>query len=873
MSIVEDERNKSGEDFDNTELSADELLRKLKKELEVQNQKHDTDEVEAPEIKARKESRVQPEPAEGIQPERVDDPLAGFDLNELINKYIPESDRRFIQPIEEDGAEKEPVVQEEEPEEAEIPESANDETPWKTEEIDLPGLTDEISPEIKEEAKEIKKERPVDAETDHQQLRYKIVKREKKAKKGGSAPAKPAVEKPSVIKKEEKAEEAIAPADKKKQEKQTKKDKKQKKDSKDKLSAQNIGTEKYEDDDEIDATDVKLMMAFGMEEELEQTVGFDKITEVEKEIDETDYEETPEPKNKKAEEKIVEYTSASQTEEFVRAYKGKYSGILIRLVICAVLFIVTFLYENIKLFGGALPAALNPEIFTFIHIMVNLQLLVISAALIGKQLISGIKGLFSLKPTPDSITAVLMLFSLIYMGAALFIGSGTLKMYTFPVVFCVFMTLLGNFYSMRREIYSFNIIASKRPKYMMTEVGEEEAKQETEMLGEYLPQNPHIFRIERAAFVDGFVARTKSPVKGKMPVSVIIPLVLVISVVFFAIELIGGGTLFSAVTMGYISLLVCTPLTVFLTYSYPFYKASKEAYGVESAIIDENSLEEYSAANAVSFEDREVFPSYGVKVKSIKIYGNNRIDHIIYNAASLFMKLGGPLADVFEIATRDLGHSDDVHIVDVAANGIEAAIEGSHIYIGKAPYIKANGFHLPRESSEAEDAGEVSVMYMVLNGQLAAKMNVEYIIDPDFEPLLAQLRKSGVCVGIKTFDPNIDDQMLSTRIKISKYPVKVIKLRSVDSYNELKPSVNSGIVSKNSAKALLQTMSLCGSVINAVKSSVILKMFSVFVSLILSAVVLMLGLLPSLMSLYIVLYQIFWLVPAFLIIGVCIRKL
>ena len=68
------------------------------------------------------------------------------------------------------------------------------------------------------------------------------------------------------------------------------------------------------------------------------------------------------------------------------------------------------------------------------------------------------------------------------------------------------------------------------------------------------------------------------------------------------------------------------------------------------------------------------------------------------------------------------------------------------------------------EDKKIEESS-VGIMYIAYQGQLAAKVYVQYTIDNEFEQILAQLYKTGMCVGIKSFDPNIDDVLLSKKIK------------------------------------------------------------------------------------------------------------
>ena len=106
------------------------------------------------------------------------------------------------------------------------------------------------------------------------------------------------------------------------------------------------------------------------------------------------------------------------------------------------------------------------------------------------------------------------------------------------------------------------------------------------------------------------------------------------------------------------------PAAMIVAGCYPFYRANRAAYENESTIIGEGSVDEYSGASVVSFDDVNVFPSTNVKVHNVKLYNNSRIDKVLYYAASVFSKTGGPLADVFEIATMETGHSNEVEILD-----------------------------------------------------------------------------------------------------------------------------------------------------------------------------------------------------------------
>lgn len=222
---------------------------------------------------------------------------------------------------------------------------------------------------------------------------------------------------------------------------------------------------------------------------------------------------------------------------------------------------------------------------------------------------------------------------------------------------------------------------------------------------------------------------------------------------------------------------------------------------------------------------------------------------------------------MFDIATIDLGHSDDVQILDVTADGLEATVNGTHIYLGRASYLRRNSFVPVRDvdDEELENGGEVCIMYMVCGDEVAAKMYVQYHTDPDFEFILKQLYNAGVCVGIKTSDPNIDDRMMGMRVKLDKYPVKVLKCKNTGDQNVTKPRADSGIISKSSVKSLLQTLALCDKVQHITRTNIVIELFAVLIGVLLSGFLLALGLSADVMSFYVALYQLFWILPMLII--------
>ncbi len=624
-------------------------------------------------------------------------------------------------------------------------------------------------------------------------------------------------------------------------------------------------TKTYGDPDaeEIDQTDLNLMIAFGMNDEIKDKVGEEKASEIEADIKKHG-EETEQLMNVA---KKYEYTSRSQNVEILTKYKSQYYTLIIRIIAAVLLLGAMFLLENCSMFDLELPSFMNPQAYPVVYAMIDLQFVVLCGALVFRQLPTGLKNLFTLKPTAESITAFVLILSIAYtIFTCVIAPRGGFELYNLPVAVAVLFALLYEFMNTKRDVFSFNVISTKRRKFVVSPVSDETESLEREIFKDYVPSDSQIIRVCKTDFVDGFFERTGDNIVSRPIIGIVIPLVMILGAGFFILNFMKSQSLYDSVTMAYISMALTMPLSAFMIYSYPSYRASRRAYDTDSAIIGEVSLNEYASSSVISFEDKEVFPSGGVKVTSIKVYGQNRIDEIIYNLASAFIKVGGPLADVFSQATHDLGHSDNVVLEEVDEDGFTVTVDEILVNIGKESYMEKQDYEPPYDAEDKKiEESSVGIMYIAYQGQLAAKVYVQYTIDNEFEQILAQLYKTGMCVGIKSFDPNIDDVLLSKKIKSMKYPVKVIRSRTVEDIPHTFERCSSGIVSKRSVKDLLKTVALCEKVNSAIKSALIVKILAMLLGIVASIVIYTFGSELDITSLHLTVYQ---LIFTILVLGI-----
>ena len=413
----------------------------------------------------------------------------------------------------------------------------------------------------------------------------------------------------------------------------------------------------------LDRTDEQLMIGLGMEDELKRQVGEEKAKEIDAKLEE----------NVRLSDEAVaisddtrsrfEFVSPEQTKSVFAYYRACYRGLIWRIAVCILLLIGVFIHENIGVFGGSLPRFMDVNTYPVVHLLVGMQYLVLAAALIWKPLLRSAKNLIAAKPDPVSITAAAIAVSLIYEIVMCFccraLPAGmNVRSYNLAAVASVLLALFYELMNVQREIYSFNVTASKKQKFVVArlEGTDEDTRRENELFADSLGGSGEMFCVRKVMFVDGFFSRVNARPKYHRSLNYLLPAAVLSGLIFFIYGLLcpfvrlGAAASFMG---GYAAVMMVLPTMALFNYSYPFFKAGRESFDSGSAIVGETSLEDYSAGSTISFDDREVFPVSRVKIKHVQYFGSVAVDKVLYYAAQIFAKTGGPLDDALRSMTQD----------------------------------------------------------------------------------------------------------------------------------------------------------------------------------------------------------------------------
>lgn len=618
------------------------------------------------------------------------------------------------------------------------------------------------------------------------------------------------------------------------------------------------------EDEPIDPTDMNLMIAFGLDGK-----GDKKADRAKALGDRLEARQHTREANKVKLDR-PEFVDKTQIPRIRKELKRRGAILWLKLILCAVFTVMLMVFENMetlsKLFTGTskqFGGAFDPAVYPTVYIMVSLQLMLLACLCAYEQIIDGFKYLFRGVPKPETMLSIMTFAGILYSVLLVRLNDGEPVMFNFMVALAAFYTLIYAIYNHRREALNFRIVGNKKPKHIMRRLDDEESEGEARAF-EDNDEVCDVMKIEKTDFIDGFFGRLARPDPTTTRfMAALLSVVGAVAVLFGVLANFRGGNASAVLGTVYASLLIVAPLSIYITFSYPFYRANIAAREYDSAIIGDSSLEEYSNASIISFDDKNVFPSYSVKVQNIRIYNNARVDRVFYYAASVFAYAGGPLQDVFEVATLEMGHSANVKIYDTEAGFLATQVNGVNIFFGNAETLKERGFEIDAgaEEDDMDLSDELSVMYMFRENKLVAKMYIQYVMDADIDLILKQFSGSGLYICVRTFDPNIDERMIARKLNVKRMPLKIVRYASAEEVTSYEEKVDSGLVTCGSPKSLLQVISYCEKVLRTRKTNIALAVLSVMIGAAILVLLLLSDSMGLLNSLYIAIYQLIWMIP------------
>lgn len=472
-----------------------------------------------------------------------------------------------------------------------------------------------------------------------------------------------------------------------------------------------------------------------------------------------------------------EYNDSLQSAELFRSFRKS-------ALVSSISVILTLIFSLLCLWiesghGAGLPFAekMRPEYFGRVYAMVSLQMLAFCVMFNLDGFARGLRKLSLRKAAPEAVAVLAVgvcIIHTIYTAVSAY-NSINYKTFCFAGCFITLLLSLNTFVKAYTRFKSFAMVLSKKPK--LTTVKLDALSEENSVFAKYLSEESDVLSVSKTENIGSFVKNSYTVPKAVSGCNVLVYLVLILSLVTAVAKLVlFNSDVYEAVTNGVSVFMFSAPVTFLLAVALPYFITSARVAKLRNSIIGEAACDTFENAGVISFDDTEVFPPKTVKVTSIKTYNDNRIDKVIVYMAKIFEKLGGPLSHVFASSVQGgAGDSSGVMVLESSRDGVHLTVDGDDILVGNGNYLRLFDIDAPiDESDESETRSLTSIIYLVSGGQLAAKFYIKYTLNRKFETVLKGLYDAGVCCGVRTSDPGVDNQLIEGNLKNANYPISVI---------------------------------------------------------------------------------------------------
>lgn len=556
--------------------------------------------------------------------------------------------------------------------------------------------------------------------------------------------------------------------------------------------------------------------------------------------------------------------SSSQKKKLAANYRKNLWKQRIAIALFIVMSVCALFWENAEFFGSIdrLPEFLNYVRYPVTAGWLSLQLMVFAAMLFPEA--------FSIKKSKRTFTDPVLIFLTIWglhtvylIVRIIFFSKTPMLSFSLPVLFAGLLAKLHAYGMEKREYLSFCIAFSSKDKYTLRLLEGDDAGLERQELQGVMPEDTRYFAVEKIRSVLGFQREIHTKGSVKRPIRLLIPGAIFIGICFGMVWWNLSHSMNEAIAVGMGAVAVSMPFSLLYVFYAPMTTLSVGAYQSGSAVIGERAMDEYAAPAVVTFQDSEVFPPERVQLMGVKVFGNHDLSKVIGYASAIFCATGGALGEMFSSVVSDTGYTADMDFITVSENGIEAAVDGELVRIGSRSFLREEGVMVLANERDMET--DDAVLYMAISKEAVARIEISYEMDENFENIAKNLFRSGICVAIKTFDPNINRAFLEKRIRWgSDMPLKIVRGREKKDRILRRVSAESLLLSA-SQRGLFETVKYCRTTRNLMQIGVILAGLSMLAAIPIYWLVLKMIGFEQVTSLNLLIYQLIWLLPVLVI--------
>lgn len=276
-----------------------------------------------------------------------------------------------------------------------------------------------------------------------------------------------------------------------------------------------------------------------------------------------------------------------------------------------------------------------------------------------------------------------------------------------------------------------------------------------------------------SAFVESAVRAEREP----EVYTSILPVVLAAAVFVGAVTCFTTGDWFIGVSAMCVAAMAGVPMSGTLASAVALRATNRRLLPEAGMISGVQDAQAVIGANAVVLDAAELFDAEKCRLRGMKLYHKMRVDEALLYTAAMTIQAGGTLSSVFDgviLHKREMLPQVESLAYEERL-GCSGWIYNQRVLVGNRDLLTKHNIDAPTRAEEQKFLRDgCSVLYLAVEGKIAALFVVEYAANLRLRGYLQALEKYGINILLRTADPNITEGLVEQYFALPHNLVKVI---------------------------------------------------------------------------------------------------
>ena len=313
------------------------------------------------------------------------------------------------------------------------------------------------------------------------------------------------------------------------------------------------------------------------------------------------------------------------------------------------------------------------------------------------------------------------------------------------------------------------------------------------------------------------------------------------------------------------TLLVAMPASFFIALSRPMAVLERRLHEVGTVLCGWKGVRGLAAKCLYPLNDHDMFPVGSVKMNGVKFYGDRDPETVIAYAAALMHANGGGLAPIFDhlLATRNGVRFTAQNLHFYGNGGIGGEINGDPVLMGSLEFLKEMGVEIP-DGTMVKQA-----VYVSVDGDLSGLFAITYNRVRHAAAGMATLcssRRIRPVILAKDFllTPAFLKDTFGLRPKRTAFPTRA-ECIALENKKAPEGAESLALTTKDGLASVAYAITGARALFTACRLGLVVHMIGGLLGLVIMAALAVLGSTQLLTPLHILLYQLVWIIPGFIV--------